>query len=173
MNEVKLVCSVITGRTDLLDRFRDALVGEYGPIDMGSDIFPFDYTDYYEEEMGPLLVRRLFAFENHIDAGTIADIKLKTIEMEKELTRSANTDVARVVNFDPGYVDLAKFVLATTKDRAHRIYLRDGIFAEVTLQYVGSGFQPVELTYPDYRQENYREFLNGVRERFRTNYPTT
>ena len=36
----------------------------------------------------------------------------------------------RRVNLDAGYLCLAKLVLASTKDHAHRIYLRDGIYAE-------------------------------------------
>ena len=167
MNEVKLICGVITGRKDLLERSREALSSEFGPIDNESDLFPFEHTKYYEKEMGTGLVRKLYSFEKPIDPGTIADIKLRTIQMEEDMTRDSDTDVQRVVNLDPGYISLLKLVLATTKDRGHRIYLRDGIFAEVTLQYVEGGFQPLPSTYPDYRQDEYRKFFGRIREEFR------
>jgi hypothetical protein len=49
----------------------------------------------------------------------------------------------RPLNLDPGYLTEAKLVLATTKDRNHRLYLDRGIFAEVTLCYQrgGSGWR--------------------------------
>lgn len=167
MNNVKLICSVITGRSDLFDMFRKALAGEFGLIDIESDVFPFDHTDYYEKQIGPDLARKIYSFEELIDPGTIADVKLNTIQMEKHLTKAADSDVERVVNLDPGYVGMLKMVLATTKDRGHRIYLRDGIYAEVTLQYVSGGFQGLPSTYPDYRLPEYREFFNAVRSQLR------
>ena len=167
MKNVKLICSVLTGRADLFDTFRAALTKEFGPTDFESDVFPFDHTGYYEEEMGPGLARKIYSFEDPVDPGAIAGIKLRTIVMEKELTKHTQAKVNRVVNLDPGYVGMLKMVLATTKDRAHRIYLRDGIYAEVTLEYIKGGFQPTPSTYPDYRLPEYRAFFDDVREGLR------
>jgi hypothetical protein len=55
-------------------------------------------------------------------------------------------------------------VLASTKDHAHRIYLRDGIFAEVTLVFRHRKWQPLEWTYPDYRRDDYQQFFTQCRE---------
>jgi hypothetical protein len=57
--------------------------------------------------------------------------------------------------------------LATTKDHAHRIYLRQGIFAEVTLYYEGKQFRPWPWTYRDYRQPLVLDFLEQVRTWYR------
>lgn len=165
---VKLVCSVITGKLDLFETFRSALSSEFGPVDLESDLFQFNYTNYYEKEMGPNLSRKVYSFENLVDPGTIADIKLRTITMEKELTERVGDDVARVVNFDPGYVSTFNLVLATTKDRPHRIYLRDDIYAEVTLQYIKGGFQAISSTYPDYCLPEYGAFFDDVRGKLRS-----
>jgi hypothetical protein len=165
VNRVKLICSILTGRAELLDMFRDALIAEYGSVDMESDLLAFDYTDYYEEEMGPDLSRKLYSFERLIDAATIADIKLRTIQIEREMTEAHGIGVGRVVNYDPGYVDKPKMVLATTKDRAHRVYLRDGISAEVSLQFIKGCFEPMPMTYPDYASQEYRNFFVRVREK--------
>ena len=73
----------------------------------------------------------------------------------------------RRVNLDPGYVDQAKLVLATTKDRQHRLYLGRGIYGEVTLRFTGGRFEPWEWTYPDYRTPEYRVFFETVRRRYR------
>ena len=168
MKKAKLVCSVITGKPDLFDTFQGVLIKEFGPIDLESNVFQFNYTNYYEKEMGPNLSRKIYSFENLVDPGTIADIKLRTIAMEKELTERIEADVDRVVNIDPGYVSTFNLVLATTKDRPHRIYLRDGIYAEVTLQYIKGGFQPTPSTYPDYCLPEYGAFFDLVREELRS-----
>jgi hypothetical protein len=73
----------------------------------------------------------------------------------------------RPINIDPGLLELGKFLLATTKDQAHRIYLRDGIFAEVTLRYHAGAFEPWPWTYADYRQPCVHEFLLQAREYYR------
>jgi hypothetical protein len=62
---------------------------------------------------------------------------------------------------------LAKLVLATTKDRQHRLYLGQGIYAEVTLRFTGGRFVPWEWTYPDYRTPDYLAFFDAVRRRYR------
>jgi uncharacterized protein DUF4416 len=73
----------------------------------------------------------------------------------------------RRINLDPGYIDLAKLVLATTKDQQHRLYLGQGIYAEVTLRFTGGRFVPWDWTYPDYRTAEYLAFFDAVRQRYR------
>src|SRR5581483_1463708 len=79
---------------------------------------------------------------------------------------------ARPLNLDPGLLSLGKFLLATTKDQAHRIYLRDGIFAEVTLRFEARSFEPWPWTYADYCLPSVREFLNRARDCYRRQLKT-
>ena len=72
-----------------------------------------------------------------------------------------------LVNLDPGYLTTAKLVLATTKDFGHRVYLRDGIYAESTLHYIDGRWEPWPWTYPDYAGPRYHAFFERVRERFK------
>jgi len=113
--------------------------------------------------MGKELIRQWVSFSQLIKEDEIKDIKLKTIQLEKLL---ANKDGRRNVNIDPGYVSLSKLVLASTKNYAHRIYLGDGIFAEITLIYRKGMFRPLEWTYPDYRQNT--KFFEEVRSELRS-----
>jgi hypothetical protein len=62
---------------------------------------------------------------------------------------------------------LGKFVLATTKDQAHRVYLRDGIYAEATLRFHAGAYEPWPWTYADYRQPAVRTFLKEARDLYR------
>jgi hypothetical protein len=59
-------------------------------------------------------------------------------------------DGKRRVNIDPGYIALEHVVLGTTKGFAHRVYLGQGIFGDLTLMYANSTYRPLEWTYPDY-----------------------
>ncbi len=69
----------------------------------------------------------------------------------------------RQINIDPGYVSLGKLVLATTKDQQHRIYLKKGIYAEITLRFVDKRFVPWDWTYRDYKSKQYMEVFNKIR----------
>lgn len=102
-------------------------------------------------------------FKNLISEEDIADIKIKTNQIEKELS----VEGKRKINLDPGYIGLAKLVLATTKDYSHRIYLRRGIYGEVTLIYRGNSFTPHINTYRDYSDREYIELFNLARNIYR------
>ncbi|MFQ5805066.1 MAG: DUF4416 family protein [Phycisphaerae bacterium] len=165
---VKLICGLLSGDIDLLKRARQLLVRRLGPVDLESDIWSFDQTDYYEEEMGPDLKRLFLGFERLSHPDALPGIKHETNAIEDQLAEQcAALEIARPVNLDPGYVDLGKLVLATTKDRSHRIYIGQQMYAEVTLHFTGGRWQSWPWTYPDYRRAEYHEFFVLVRERLR------
>lgn len=161
---VKLICGVLYQETADLKRLNDQLASRWGPIDLKSDPFFFNFTDYYAGEMGEDLVKQFYAFENLILPDSLADIKNTTILIEKELSFEG----PRTVNIDPGYLEESKLVLASTKNFSHRIYLKNGIWAEVTLRYEKGDFVVHPWTYPDYAQPLAIEFLKTVREKYRT-----
>jgi hypothetical protein len=119
--------------------------------------------------MGPALQRKFLAFERVADAGALADWKLAANTLEGQLReRLAPADAslpARPINIDPGYITASKLVLASTKDFAHRLYLRDGIFGEITLAYRGSEWVSHQFTFPDFKSGLYDAFLRQVRDR--------
>jgi len=163
---VKLICGLLYADEGIPSLARKLLMRRFGPLDMERDLGPFNSTDYYADEMGPNLRRWFYSFERLIRPDALADIKLQTNEVEREMAEDfAALGVARPANLDPGYVDLSKLVLATTKDRSHRIYLGQRIHAEVTLQFADGRWQPLPWTYPDYRLPRYHEFFTHVRER--------
>lgn len=140
---------------------------EFGPIAAVSDAFDFTETNYYAAEMGQDLKKQFWSFTHLIDPGRLAAIKLTTNLWEAEYAGAGLHPEPRPLNLDPGYVTLAKLVLASTKDHAHRVYLADGIYAEVTLSYRGGGWQPFEWTYPDYRRADFHAFFTRCRELLR------
>jgi hypothetical protein len=164
---VKLVCAVLAGQQAWLDAARAALEAAFGPVDMASDVWPFDCTDYYASEMGTNLLRRIYSFEGLVDPGDLKVVKHTTNRLEREVAASLPDGPRRPVNLDPGYVSLSKLVLATTKEYGHRVYLGSGIHAECTLTWRDGAFRPWEWTYPDYRRAGCLGFLAEVRGAYR------
>lgn len=164
---VKLIVGMLGSDADLLRRARQRLVREYGATDSESELLPFGFTDYYQTEMGSGLLRWFVSFQNLMQPDQLAAVKEFTNELEAATRSEAMSDVSRPINLDPGYIDLGKLVLATTKDRAHRICIGPRVFAEVTLQYVGGHWQESAWTYPDFGSPLYQEFLTGARERLK------
>jgi len=146
---------------------REAACRIVGPIALESEIFPFEWTRYYEAEMGPRILRRLIAARDLADPGLLVRWKIAAQAAEREIAASFAPPPARPANLDPGYLAPSKLVLASTKDFAHRIYLSDGIYAEITLRCVHGRFEPLPHTYPDWRSGRYDPFLREARLYFR------
>jgi hypothetical protein len=160
---VLLVAAVFSRHTDALSWARDRLEEVYGPVERTSEPFVFDQTDYYAGAMGADLRKRLFAFRDLLSPDRLADVKLYANDLERELAASGRYPETRPVNIDPGYLNLGKFLLATTKDQAHRVYLGQGVYAEATLRFQAGAFTPWPWTYADYRQPGVLEFLRDAR----------
>ena len=164
---VKAIIGVLTADPSLLPTVYVELIQRLGPIDFTSELLPFTSTNYYASEMGPDIQRQFISFERLIDGGTLPEMKLFTNQVEQTFAIKSSKGDGRRVNLDAGYTCLAKLVLASTKDHAHRIYLRDGIYAEITLRFYRKTFQPWEWSYPDYRLPTYIAIFNHIREIYR------
>lgn len=140
-----------------------ALAEEFGPPHLGSAVWPFDQTDYYRQEIGANPLRAFLAWPEPFATATLADRKLITNRMEIDLAGKIGGPLPRPINLDPGYLTLAKLVLASAKNFAHRIHLRDGIYAETTLLYGQGEFRPLAWTFPDYREKRYHGFFLDLR----------
>lgn len=147
-----------------LDWARVRAVEAWGPVRFESEPFEFNETRYYQSSMGAGLRKVLFAFDRPFDPVRLPAVKHQTNAWEADFAAEADMPEARPLNLDPGYVTLAKLVLASTKDHSHRIYLADGIFAEVTLYYTKHAWHAREWTYADYRRGDVQAFLTQCRE---------
>lgn len=156
---VKLIVGFIFKDNDCLQKAQLYLTKRFGALDFESGVFAFIHTDYYENEFGKGLLRKFISFNNLIDPKALPSIKILTNKIEQKLSSGS----CRRINIDPGYLDLAKLVLATTKDFTHRIYLSHDIYGEVTLFYKNKTFCPWEWTYPDYKTGEYIEVFNKIR----------
>ncbi|MGA2774767.1 MAG: DUF4416 family protein [Candidatus Omnitrophota bacterium] len=159
-NPVKLVMGLIFKEESVLKKAETILKRKFGAVDYESSILPFNFTDYYEFEFGSNLKKKFLSFSNLIYPQELVKIKLFTNRVEGKFSRLG----LRLVNIDPGYLDSAKYILATTKDYIHRIYLDKGIFAEITLYFKHNTFLPGEWTYQDYKTKEYIDILTRIRE---------
>ena len=146
---------------------RERSIATWGPVALESDPLPFRDTDYYTASMGPELDMVFWAFEQLVDPALLPEVKRTTNTWEDAYKQESSHDEARPLNLDPGYLTDAKLVLASTKDHHHRIYLSDGIFAEVTLHYQKGAWQTRPWTYPNYARADYQKYLLKCREYYR------
>jgi len=164
LKKVKLIAGLISSDEALLDKIGARLEKRLkNKIDFKSDVIDFTYTDYYDEEMGGHLKRRFLSFKRLVRVETIAKVKLETNDIEKRFC----VDGKRAVNIDPGYVDMAKLVLLSTKDYSHRVHVGNGIFAEVALHYKNKRFDFWPWTYPDYKSLEYARIFGIIRDIYR------
>jgi hypothetical protein len=163
-NAVLPLVAAFSRHEEALDWGRAKCEAQFGSIALVSPRFQFVATNYYESTMGQGIRKSFWAFERFIDPGTLAELKLLSNEWEAEYARSHRHAEPRPLNLDPGYLTLAKLVLASTKDHTHRIYLERGIYAEITLFYRKHRWEHHEWTFPDYRREDYQSFFTECRE---------
>lgn len=157
----RLFAAVMAHPGESVERAVGWLVKSYGPIGESHGPITFGFTDYYEPEMGTGLVKQYLVFENPFDRSELATVKTVTNAFEC----SCAHDDHRTVNIDPGYLCRDKLVLASTKDYYHRIYLDQGIFAEVTLHMRGGVYRSFSWTYADYKDTGVQAMLMRARAR--------
>lgn len=163
---VKLFVGVLSSFPQMLPEVETSLLGIFGKIDSRSPIYPFENTHYYDGEMGSPIKRCFFGFSDLMLPDKVAWAKRKTNELEQKFAEKA-LGVKRPVNLDPGYLELSKIVLASTKNFYHRLYLSDGIFGEVTLHYESGEWLPFPWTFPDFRSTRYDGYFLELRALYR------
>ena len=168
-----LIMAAFSRYDEALDWAGARAVQHWGPLALASPRFNFTETRFYEATMGTALRKCFFAFEHLFDPARLADVKLQTNLWEQEYAAVSRMPEPRPLNLDPGYLTEAKLVLASTKDRDHRIYLSRGIFAEGTLYFHGRRWRAREWTYPDYRSAGYHQFFDRCRSYLRQRYRQT
>ncbi len=122
----------------------------------------FPMKDYYSKEMGESQhLKRFFAvsLEKTIFREELVSLKLKTETLEEKYRTTC-----RGVNFDPGIICLENLVLATCKAHGHRIYLNQGVYAELTYIFEDGSYRSLPWTYPDYSHTDLIDFFNRSRQ---------
>lgn len=156
---VKLLAAILYAPEAPLERCLALLRERFSALDFQGQPHPFTHTDYYQPEMGAGLMRALVAFSELVEPGELVEAKLAAMRIEQALSHQGK----RRVNIDMGYLDLFKLVLASCKGRGNKLYLREGVWADMTLVYQNGGFQPLPWTFPDFAAGAYDEDLEAIR----------
>lgn len=171
---VLLICAMVSRYPAALQWGIDRLTERYGPSALESPVFEFTETTYYRDSMGDDLKKQFVGFETLIDPADLVDAKIATNQMEQDYIDQHTDPEARPLNLDPGYISQAKLVLATTKDRDHRLYVAKGIYAEVTLFFRQKQWCGRSWTYPDYQRDDFQTFFtqcrNWLKERYKSGH---
>ena len=161
------ILAAFSRHDEALEWAHERATADWGPIALESPRFDFVETGYYSPTMGGGLKKCFWAFDNLRAPAELTGWKIAANAWEAEYAGRAGLPEPRPLNLDPGYITLAKLVLASTKDHAHRIYLGRGIFAEVTLYFKDGRWQHRDWTFPDYRRADYQEFFAKCRQFYR------
>ena len=160
---VKLICGLISSEERFFEKAETRLVELYSHVDHRSPLFDFNWTDYYEKQMGKDLKRKFLSFEELISPEELDKIKIRTNELEEEIKNEFKESL-RVVNLDPGYITASALIMATAKDFAHRIPLQQGIYAHLELLFSKKGVKVLDWTYPDFKTSGYQKFFREIRK---------
>lgn len=147
-------------RTDLYSDqfFTDFWEEQYGKsFSLVPSINPLN--PYYSKEMGQQLSRIFFLSTNSFPREYLLSTKLLSLSWEDKW----KADDKRMVNVDIGFLSQENFLLATTKNYSHRVYLGQNIFSDLTYYFHQGELQTLPWTYPDYLDDQKKEFFSWGR----------
>ena len=156
----KALIGVLFQKDEIYQQFLRHLETIEVEIELESEIYKFDSTDYYQEEMGSGLYRIFLSLKGLYPVEQSVSLKNETNSWENEWKEAEK----RTLNLDPGYLDLHKVVLLSGKEGPQKIYLGGGIWADLNLIRKAGRFETLPWTFPDLRESRYHSFFERVRE---------
>ena len=162
----RLFISVIYSSMDALADGLTALERRFGRVQYETVEIACSQKDLYREEMGENLQRRLFSFERLFPRDTLAEIKGVCHRIEPQFADVVGDFVFRTVNIDPGIVTPDQIVTASHREHGHRLYIGEGVYAQVELIWARGQYHRLPWTNPDYCEGEAIEFFRRIRNSF-------
>lgn len=159
----KLFCAIMYAEGFDIVLVISDLEKTFGKVETRGEKYQFTFTDYYTPEFGENLYKEIVVFSGTVEQEKLAEIKRFTNSVEEKYLAENGK---RSINIDPGFVLPSKLILASTKDFSHRIYIGDGIYAEITFMFSRKGVRFLDWTYPDYRSSEVTDFFIKEREKY-------
>jgi hypothetical protein len=157
---------VIYSSYDALVEALGVLERRFGQVLMETTALPCSTAALYGEEMGEELYRRFFCFEQATSRDCLPEIKQACHKIEPMFADRSAGHYFRTVNIDPGILSPDNLVIASHRAYNHRIYLRDGIYAELELVYARDRFVRLPWTTDDYCHAEAIEMFGRARDSF-------
>jgi len=160
-SKAKLFAGIMYSDKKTYSEVIKALEKKFGMPESVSEPYDFTaFTKYYASEMGKKILKRFVVFKALINRDELADIKLFTNKLEEKFSRKGR----RKINIDPGYVTLHNLVLASAKERANKIYLGKGIYADLILIFHKNKCEHFSHTFPDFKSKLVQDFFLQVKK---------
>lgn len=162
----RLIVSVIYSSIDALADSLKALERKFGRVQYETMEIACSDQETYREEMGDNLQRRLFSFEKLYGRDTLPDIKAICHKVEPMFADTVGDFIFRSVNIDPGILTPSNLTMASHREYNNRLYLRDGVYAQIELIWSSGRFRRLPWTNPDFCEGEAVEFFQRVRDSF-------
>ncbi len=166
---VKLIVDVQATDADLLDRVGQLLSRAFGPSDQRSTPRPVQDPPEPEKQGS---WQQFLSFATLLDPGRLPEARRLTAAIEKRL--AADCAVLEGLGpawIDPGYLTAGKVIRSHATDDHDRIYVADGVFAQIVMRFADNQWTPRDGAGDGYRTESegffrsardlYLEQLNG------------
>jgi uncharacterized protein DUF4416 len=161
---VKLIASLVYRDEPVRTDVKELMMRRWGLVDYESDPTPFTSADKMTEEMGTPIFRTFVSFTRLVDPGEISLIKMSCFSLEDRFRYQGK----RQVNLDPGYLDLYKMVLTSTRFAGQKVYHSAGIYLDMMLLFMKDKCQPFPWSYPDFKNHHYDDDLLKIRDLYKT-----
>jgi len=158
-NEVVLVVGLMSSDENLIKSIKEELSKKYGRISSESETMNFTHTDFYESEFGKKLKKQYISFVNRISPDELVDAKHFCYLLELEHIKQNK----RLISIDPGYVSETSVVLSSFKERSHRIYVMDGVYADLEMVYENKKWVPFKWTFSEMLSTEFQEFFKNIK----------
>ncbi|MEW6051722.1 MAG: DUF4416 family protein [Candidatus Zixiibacteriota bacterium] len=160
----RLVISVTHSSLDALSDALTMLEKRFGRVQFETSDIPHSNGKLYAEEMGSRLQRRFFSFEKPVPREDLVDIKAACHRIESQLGDHVDDFTFRTVNVDPCILTACSLVMGCHREYGHRIYIRDGVFAELVLVYSRGQYVRLPWTDPDFCHDDAIDLFIRTRE---------
>lgn len=160
----RLIISTIYSSVDALADTLRRLERRFGRVENETSGQKCNCREVYHEEMGNDLKIRFFSFEKPVPRSDLPEIKTMCRKIESNFSDHIEDYMFRTVNIDPGIMTRDNLIMAAARDLKQRVYLSDGVFAELTLIYSKGCFNRLPWTHADFCTEEAEDFFRHVRD---------
>ena len=160
---VKFIIGVIFLHEEACSRLFEKINNKGWKIQFKSEIYPFNLSSYYEQEMGKDLNRFFLSLQRPVAQTDTVGFKQEMLRWENEWRFNG----LRTVNLDAGYLDLHRVVLLSKKEGPHKIHLSEGIWADLNLLRKSGSYRSLPWTFPDLCDGRYQQFFENSRDAFK------
>lgn len=158
-------CLLAFQSEDTLFEVKSATEKRFSEILYESNSLPKYTPDSFEKEIAfPSRFTKVLSYKQRIHREELVQKKKEAVEIQIQLQKK---DPSLLIL--PGYVTSHNIILAKSKDDFHRIYLYQGVYAEIVYQFIEGKLMPTKESLPFFRERDVLYFFSTLRESYELN----